>query len=207
MSMARNIFMGLCALIAGGMVVTAVAKPDQGSKDGAKIGQAAPDFSLMDQNGKTVRLSDYKDKIVVLEWFNNECPFVKKFYREGHMNKFAQAASEKGVVWLAINSTHSSNKQSNKSISEEWNIDRPILDDSNGDAGHMYGAQRTPHMFVINKGTLAYMGAIDDKASPETSDIDGATNYVLKAIDELQAGQSVSTPETKPYGCGVKYGK
>jgi len=179
---------------------------------GAKIGDVAPDFSLVDQNGTAVRLSDHKGKIVVLEWFNNECPYVVKFYRDGHMNKFAQAAKDKGVIWLAVNSTSPSMKQdstvTDKSISEQWKIDRPILNDGTGEVGHLYGAKRTPHMYVVNAdGVLAYMGAIDDNPSADTADIAGAKNYVMQAIDELQAGKSVSQAETKAYGCGVKYAK
>lgn len=171
-------------------------------------GQAAPAFTLTDQDGKSVSLSDFKGKIVVLEWFNNECPYVKKFYTGGDMNKWASAYGEKGVVWIAINSTNGKTPESNKKVAGEWKMDRLILDDSAGNVGHLYGATNTPNMYIVDKeGNLAYQGAIDNKPSPKQEDIAGATNYVAQALDELLAGKPVSTPETKPYGCGVKYGK
>ncbi|MFN4244412.1 MAG: thioredoxin family protein [Tepidisphaerales bacterium] len=174
----------------------------------AAIGQPAPAWTLEDQDGKTHSLADFKGKIVVLEWFNNECPFVVKFYREGHMNRLAAQYMEKGVVWLAVNSTNWHNNEHNRKIAQEWNIQRPILNDSKGDVGRAYGARTTPHMYIINpEGVLVYAGAIDSNPSSNTADISGATNFVAKALDELLAGKPVSQPETRPYGCSVKYAK
>ncbi len=173
----------------------------------AKIGQPAPEFSLKDQDGKAVSLADYKDKVVVLEWFNEECPFVQKHYSEGNMNRLAAGYTEKGVVWLLVNSTKGKSSASNKQVAERWHITRPILEDSMGQAAHAFGAKTTPGMFVINKGTLVYSGAIDDNNSNKTSDIAGAKNYVAQALDEISAGKSVSEPETRSYGCSVKYAK
>lgn len=203
------------ALVAGLVTSFAVAgdydKKNKDKKNGATaavaIGQPAPLFSLQDQDGKTVNLADYKDKVVVLEWFNNECPYVVKFYKEGHMNQWAEAYAGKGVVWLAINSTKGKTNADNKAVAGEWNVNRPILNDATGDTGKAYGATNTPQMFVINKGQIAYMGAIDNNRSSNTADIAGAKNYVAKALDEVLAGQSVSEPETKAYGCSVKYAK
>lgn len=174
-------------------------------KAAVAVGQAAPQFSLEDQNGKVVNLADFKDKVVVLEWFNNECPYVVKFYKNGDMNQWADAYKAKGVVWLAVNSTKGKTNADNKQVAGDWKLDRPILNDSNGATGHAYGATNTPQMFVINKGQIAYMGAIDDKRSSKSEDIAGAKNYVAKALDEILAGNSVSEPETKAYGCSVKY--
>lgn len=174
----------------------------------AAIGQPAPAWTLEDQDGNTHSLADFKGKIVVLEWFNNECPFVVKFYREGHMNRLAARYMDKGVVWLAVNSTNWHNNEHNRKIAQEWNIQRPILNDSKGDVGRAYGARTTPHMYIINaEGVLVYAGAIDSNPSSNTADIDGATNFVAKALDELLAGKPVSQPETRPYGCSVKYAK
>ena len=174
----------------------------------AKVGASAPDFALMDQSGKEVKLSDYKGKIVVLEWFNEGCPYVKKFYSAGHMNKWAAAYGEKSVVWLTVNSTSGKSVDDNKKISESLKIERPLLSDASGAVGKSYGAKTTPHMYVVNKdGVLAYAGAIDNKSTTNTGDIDGAKNYVAQAVDELLAGKSVSEPETQAYGCGVKYAK
>lgn len=189
------------------LVSTFAIADDKHAKHGSAVavGGAAPQFSLQDQNGKTVNLSDLKDKVVVLEWFNNECPFVVKFYKDGYMNKWAEAYEGKGVVWLAVNSTKGKTNADNKQVAGDWKIDRPILNDANGQVGHLYGATNTPHMFVINKGQIAYMGAIDNKQSPNPADIAGAKNYVAQALDEILAGQSVSEPQTKAYGCSVKY--
>jgi len=173
----------------------------------AKVGQPAPLFTLTDQTGKTHNLADFKDKVVVLEWFNEGCPFVKKFYVNGDMNTWAKSYADKGVVWIAVNSTKSSNNESDKKIAGDWKIDRPILSDADGTVGHAYGAKTTPHMFIINKGTLSYAGAIDAKPSADASDVKGSKNYVAQALDEILANKSVSEAETKAYGCSVKYAK
>jgi peroxiredoxin len=174
----------------------------------AKVGDAAPAFSLTDQDGKTVSLADFAGKVVVLEWINDQCPYVQKHYNEGHMNNLAAQYKDKGVVWLAINSTSSTSDEKNKAIASKWSITRPILNDASGATGKAYGAKTTPHMYVIGTdGKLAYKGAIDSNNDSETSSIASATNYVAKALDETLAGTAVSTPETKPYGCSVKYAK
>jgi peroxiredoxin len=174
-------------------------------KAAASIGQQAPEFELKDQNGQPVRLSQYSDKVVVLEWFNNECPFVVKQYAQGDMNKLADKYKGQGVVWLAIDSTNSHDAAHNKKVAGEWSINRPILNDADGSVGHQYGAKTTPHMYVINKGTLVYKGAIDSIRSTEQSDIAKADNYVSKALDEVLAGKPVTQAETQSYGCSVKY--
>ncbi|MGH7213534.1 MAG: thioredoxin family protein [Tepidisphaeraceae bacterium] len=174
----------------------------------AQVGQAAPSFALPDQDGKTVQLSDFAGKVVVLEWFNEECPFVVKHYGRQHMNQLASKYQDKGVVWLAINSTYTKDVADNKKIAGQWKIDRPVLTDKSGEVGKAYGAKKTPHMYVIDQdGKLAYAGGIDDKPTADTKDIDGATNYVAKALDEMLEGKAVSMSETQAYGCGVKYAK
>ena len=173
----------------------------------AAVGSPAPEFQLKDQDGKIVSLNDFKDKIVVLEWFNDECPFVVKQYKAGDMNKTAEKYRAQNVAWLAINSTNGTGTAHNKQIAGKWSIDRPVLDDADGTVGKLYGAKTTPHMFVINKGTIVYNGAIDSKSTPEQSDIASSENYVAKALDEVLAGKTVTTAETKPYGCSVKYAK
>lgn len=186
-------------------VVALAISSDAAQKSSAAVGQTAPGFSLQDQNGKTVSLSDYSGKIVVLEWFNENCPFVQRHYHAGTMNNLATKYADKGVVWLAINSTARSDNESNKKAADEWNINRPILNDSAGKVGHEYGATNTPDMFIINKdGKIAYMGAIDNDPEGDKTD---KTNYVDQALGEILAGSSVSTPQTKPYGCGVHYAR
>jgi peroxiredoxin len=174
----------------------------------ATVGQSAPLFTLEDQTGNKISLADQTGKVVVLEWFNNECPFVQKHYTGGDMNKLAEAYKAKGVVWLAVNSTKNKTNADNAKIAKEWSIDRPILNDATGATGHTYGAKTTPHMYVIDKsGTLVYAGAIDSTASSDQADIAKSENYVAKALDEVLAGKPVTTAQTKSYGCGVKYAK
>lgn len=177
------------------------------------IGDRAPDFSLEDPLGQTHFLSDYMGKYVVLEWINHGCPFVKKHYKDGHMQKLQKAFTEDDVIWLSINSG-APGKQGHwtpeKAIAEtEAHNAHPtaILLDSDGSVGRLYDARTTPHMFLINpEGVLIYQGAIDSIPSADPADVPKATNYIQKAFDEASSGQSVSEPQTRPYGCSVKYG-
>jgi peroxiredoxin len=197
----------VAAMLIGGVLAGTVSTAAE-KGPALTIGQAAPTFSLQDQNGKTINLSDYSWKIVVLEWFNNSCPYVQKFYNGGAMNTLAKKYEEKGVVWLAVNSTKERSVSDNKAISEKWSINRPILSDASGATGRAYGAKTTPNMYIIDKaGNLAYQGAIDSIPTDEPADIEKATNYVAQALDELLEGKPVSKAETKPYGCSVKYAK
>ncbi len=169
-----------------------------------KIGDKAPQFTLTNFDGKVVNLSDYKGKIVVLEWFNYECPFVKYHYEKATMADLAAKYKDKNVVWLAINSTKHLKTEENKAWAEKYKLGYPILDDRTGTVGRAYGALTTPHMYIIDKeGKIVYSGAIDD--SPMGRKKEGAVNYVDKALSELLAGKSVTTPQTEPYGCSVKY--
>jgi peroxiredoxin len=170
----------------------------------AAIGSTAPQFSLQDQNGKTVSLSDFSGKTIVLEWVNLECPFVQRHYEAKTMINLATSYSTKGVVWIAINSTHTADNAGNKNWVSQNNLTYPILNDSHGDVGKAYGSKSTPDMFIIDStGKLVYEGAIDnDPAGDKSSD---RINYVQKALDEVLAGKAVSTPQTKSYGCSVKY--
>ncbi len=172
--------------------------------EGVGIGDAAPDFELTAADGKKVKLSDYKDKIVVLEWFNQDCPFCK-----GAIPRMKAAEARfapKGVVWLAVDSTNSMTADRDLSFAKEQGIKYPILMDSDGKVGHAYGAARTPHMFVINKGKLAYIGAPNDDQSNKKADAE-IRNYIDEALGALVAGKEVPTATTKPWGCTVKYKK
>jgi peroxiredoxin len=205
---AAALAMGLAAVVS----LTAFAGPghDHGDHKHAelKVGADAPKFTLKDQTGKDVSLTDFSGKVVVLEWFNEGCPFVVKHYKNGDMNKLADAYKGKDVVWLRINSTAKATQESNAKIAADWKIDGPILLDADGEVGHDYGATNTPHMYIVNKdGVLAYKGAIDSNNSSKQADIAGSTNYVAQALDELVAGKAVSEPENKAYGCSVKYAK
>jgi len=174
----------------------------------AEIGKPAPDFSLQDQNGKTVNLADLKGKIVVLEWFNEECPYVVRHHeKDKTMSTLSDKYASKDVVWLAINSTNGKTSDNNKAVAEKWSVKYPILNDSDGKVGHAYGAKSTPHMFIIDKeGKLAYAGGIDNDPQGEKTGSD-KVNYVDKALTEILDGKAVSEPKTKNYGCSVKYPK
>ena len=173
----------------------------------AVVGQPAPAFSLQDQDGKTISLDANKGKVVVLEWFNEECPIDMRIYHEGEMKSLADKWIAKGVVWLAVNSTHDKTNASNKRAAGSLQIDWPILNDAPGDVGHLYGATNTPHMYIIDKdGKLVYMGAIDNDPQGEKSPGE-RLSYVDKALTELMSGTAISTPQTKAYGCAVHYAK
>jgi peroxiredoxin len=205
--MKRVLFSLVAILTLSAFVVTSVTAKEKAAAKAA-IGSPAPAWTLQDQDGKSHNLSDFAGKIVVLEWFNNECPYVVKHYKEGHMNALAKKYEAQGVVWLAVNTTKGKSNDDNKKIAGEWKIERPILNDASGTVGTAYGARTTPHMYIINKdGILVYAGAIDSDRSADTSAVSGATNYVAAALDELLAGKPVSKAETNPYGCSVKYAK
>ena len=182
-----------------------------------KIGKNAPDFSLKGHDGKTYQLSKLKGKYVVLEWFNNECPFVDKHYNENYRNmqnlQQQWTKKSKELIWLSIISS-APGKQGYVTAKEAAQIKNKIrkahmnaiLLDSEGNVGRMYGARTTPHMYVIDpEGKLQYMGAIDNKPSARLSSLKGAKNFVSQSLGELFAGKAVSEKVTTPYGCSVKY--
>ena len=177
----------------------------------AEIGKPAPGFTAKDINDKTHKLSDYKDKIVVLEAYNLDCPFCANHYTTGAMQELQSELVAKGVVWLIVNSAHAKHPsyRSPEAAQKEWTTQKikatAWLDDSSGDIGKAYGMKTTPHLFVINKkGMLVYQGAIDDRPA-SNGDPRTARNYVKEAVKELLAGQRVNVSQSKPYGCGVKY--
>lgn len=180
----------------------------------AKIGAPAPDFTAHDSiSGKEISLSDFKGKNVVLEWNNPLCPFVKKFYSVGAMQQLQQNAAKHDVVWISINSSAEGKEGFLKDDAAAKNFisDRTAhptyyIRDVTGAIGKRYGAKSTPHMFVIDaKGTLAYMGAIDDTPTADSADIATAKNYVTRALIALTSGKEVAVKSTRPYGCFVKY--
>jgi peroxiredoxin len=185
------------------------AVPEKAPAGRAGVGDPAPDFTLTDTQGKVYSLSDFtKDgKTVVLEWFNPDCPFVRKQREKTrNMAETAALAEKEGVVWLLINSGAPGKQgyglERNKKAIEDYKIAQPVLLDESGEVGKAYGAKTTPDMYVIVKGTIVYEGAIDDR--PDTQEL-GKTNYVKNALMNLKAGKPVDPAETKPYGCSVKY--
>ena len=202
-----------CAALALALLtVVAFAAPVAAQTDQADIGEPAPDFTLEAADGETHSLSDFEGKYVVLEWLNFECPFVGKHYGSGNMQALQEKYTDEGVVWLSIVSS-APGKQGYyppKEMIEQKKRHNgnmtAILMDPDGEIGKTYGATVTPHMYVINSdGELVYRGGIDDKPTTDEADIEGATNYVDRALAAVMNGEEVSPKQAKPYGCTIKY--
>lgn len=175
-------------------------------------GGPAPDFTGITMTGEQISLSDFRGRPVVLEWTNHQCPYVRKHYGSGNMQKTQRALTEDGVVWISIISS-APGKQGHVSAAEAQRLttarasyaDHVVLDPE-GTVGRLYGAKTTPHMFIVGEtGTLLYQGAIDDIPSASRRSLKKAKNLVLAAWGQIKAGESVGKPNTKPYGCTVKY--
>lgn len=198
--MALALASGMILLLA--LVVQTTAAPGDALRAArkakrAELGQKAPMFTLDDVYGRSFRLEDLKDKIIVLEWFNQKCPYSHGKHKDKTMQNIYAKYAPKDVVFLAIDSTHNRTREQNRVYAARQHLNYPILHDPTGKVGKMYQARTTPHMFIIDKaGKLVYSGAIDDK---------GQTNYVEAALDEILAGKDVSNARNQPYGCSVKY--
>jgi len=194
----------LCAAAAAALPALAAAN--------AVVGQPAPAFSVTDTAGKTVSLADFKGRTVVLEWVNPGCPYVRKHYDSANMQGTQKGAADKGVVWLAVNSTHPSHYDYRKPAdlaawmqSQKATATHTLMD-ADGKVGRAYGARTTPHMYIVDaKGTLAYAGGIDDKPSSNPADTKTARNHVSAALADIAAGRPVAQAATRPYGCSIKY--
>jgi hypothetical protein len=177
-----------------------------------KVGEAAPAFTATDSNGNAVSLADYAGKTVVLEWSNHQCPYVRKHYDSNNMQTLQGEVTAGGAVWLTILS-NAPGEQGNVTPAEANELTttrgaKPtaVVLDPEGAIGHAYEAKTTPHMYIIDgTGKLVYMGGIDDKATADQDDIAGATNYVRVGLAELKDGKPISNPETRSYGCSIKY--
>ncbi|HKE32257.1 MAG TPA: thioredoxin family protein [Candidatus Angelobacter sp.] len=178
----------------------------------ARIGEPAPDFTATDSNGKTQRLSDYKGKYVVLEWHNQGCPYTRKHYESGNMQRLQKEWTGKGVVWFTVISSapgtqgYVTASAGNDYVKKVNATPTAVLLDPDGTVGHLYAAKTTPHMYIIDpKGVLIYNGAIDDHPTADQSDIPVSKNYVSLALGEAMSGKPISDAATRPYGCSVKY--
>jgi hypothetical protein len=198
---------GIAAAAASAAVVAFAAPP--AAEPG--VAAAAPNFKATDMNGRTVELSQYRGKTVVLEWNNPGCPFVKKHYA-GNMQKTQAAAAAQGAIWLTVNSSapgqqgHMNGTEAQQFVAGAKAKPTAYLLDPAGHVGKAYGARTTPHMYIIDaQGKLVYKGGIDDKATAAVGDIATARNHVLAALGEIKAGKPVSVADTRPYGCSVKY--
>jgi peroxiredoxin len=177
-----------------------------------KVGDPAPGFTAVDSNGKQQSLAEYKGKYVVLEWHNQGCPYTRKHYESGNMQRLQKEWIAKGVVWLTVISSAPGTQgfvtptQENEYLKTMKADPTAVIMDLGGSLGHLYSAKTTPHMFVIDpKGTLIYNGAIDDHPTTDESDIASSKNYVSLALTEAMSGKPVTDPATRPYGCSVKY--
>ena len=180
----------------------------------AVVGQPAPAFTVTDASGKSRSLADFAGKVVVLEWWNHQCPFVGKHYGSGNMQRLQKEWTAKGVVWLTVSSSgpgqqgYVDQATAAALMKEKGGAPTAVLLDHDGKVGRAYGAKTTPHMFVVDaKGRVVYAGGIDDKPSTDQADIATATNHVAAALAEVQAGKPVTLASSQPYGCGVKYAK
>ena len=190
-----------CVAVAGGVQA---GEPE--------LGAVAPDFTLKGADGKESTLSAFRDSLVVLEWYNPDCPFVRNHYDSGNMQKLQKRYTEKKVIWLIVNSSaegkqgHCPPERASRLIKEKNMAASAFLLDHDGKVGRLFGARTTPHMFVIGKdGVLLYHGAIDDKPSTNPEDLETAKNYVQAALDEAMIGKPVTVGVSQPYGCSVKY--
>ena len=206
-SLTRQSFIAGLAL--AGLSLSAGSVLAQGA---AKVGQPAPAFQAVDADGKTRNLSEFTGKTVILEWTNHDCPYVRKHYNSATMQTLQKDMAKEGIVWLSVVSSP---------VGEQGYVDgtaakdltakrdaapAAVLLDPNSKVARAYGATTTPHMYIVDpKGTLAYMGAIDDKPSSNPASLNGAKSYVRQAVAELKAGKPVSEAATKSYGCAVKY--
>jgi peroxiredoxin len=201
---------GTGVVLAGGAGALLSARPAWAAV--AKVGEAAPGFTVNATNGSPVSLASYKGKLVVLEWTNHDCPYVRKHYDTGNMQSLQREAAGQGAVWLTVISSSEGTQgyvtptQADELTTSRKAAPTAVLLDTKGVAGKLYGATNTPHMYVVDKaGMLVYAGAIDDRPTSRRADVQGANNYVRAALDAVAAGQPVKTPVTRAYGCTVKY--
>jgi peroxiredoxin len=178
----------------------------------AKVGETAPAFNTAATNGRSVSLADQRGKIVILEWTNHDCPYVRKHYESGNMQTLQKEITAQGVVWLTLISSspgtqgYVSPKEADELTASRKANPTAVLLDPTGAVGKAYGATNTPHMYIVDKaGLLVYAGAIDDRPTTRRADVQGAHNYVRAALEDMAAGRAVQTPITRAYGCTVKY--
>jgi peroxiredoxin len=204
------------SLIAGGAAAAALTVAaliaTTNEANATPVGEVAPAFSEQNTKGETVSLSQFAGKTVVLEWTNDGCPFVKKHYNSGNMQKTQSAAASEGVVWISVVSSkpgaqgHVTAAEADKLTAGRSAKPAHVLLDPDGSMGRAYGAKTTPHMYIITPdGKVAYNGAIDSIKSANVDDVPKATNYVTAALAALKAGKTPDPALTVPYGCDVKY--
>jgi peroxiredoxin len=197
-------------LIATAALATALTLPAAASPE---IGKEAPNFTARTADGKTVDLKALRGKIVVLEWTNHDCPYVRMHYGANNMQSTQKDATAQGIVWLQIISSPPGKQgflegpAAIKVNAERNAAPTNVLLDPDGKVGSLYGAQTTPHMYVIDaKGTLVYKGGIDSIPSYRADSLPKAVNYVRETLAALAANKPVPNPSTRAYGCTIHYG-
>ena len=212
-SLTRRNFIARTGLgaIASGVAAGVLARPSA-LWAAARVGEPSPAFTATATAGSSVSLADYRGKLVILEWTNHECPYVRKHYETGNMQALQKEATGQGVIWLSIISSalneqgHVTPGQADELTATRKASPTAVLLDPQGKVGRLYGATNTPHMYIVDKaGMLVYAGAIDDRPTSRKADVQGANNYVRAALQAVTAGQPVKTPVTRAYGCTVKY--
>ena len=205
-------FRGIAATVALMLTLSASALQPAAAREAVEPGKPAPAFTAVDMAGKTVSSADLKGKVVVLEWTNDGCPYVRKHYGSGTMQKLQADLAQKGIVWLTVISSapgqqgHVNGLEAEKLTSDRKAQPTTVLLDPKGDLGKLYGASTTPHMYVIDQaGLLRYMGGIDDKPSASAASLTGARAYVREAVDAILASRPVEVASSRPYGCSIKY--
>ncbi len=178
----------------------------------AELGETAPDFELADLAGRVHSLSRYRGKIVVLEWFDPQCPFVAYAYDEGPLAEMKTRQVASGIVWLTIQSTSPQRAEVASDMDREFAQSRhlrgPILLDRGGEVGRRFGARTTPHLFVVNdRGVLVYSGALDNAPMGRVERAATKTNFVEAALADLRSGHAVTTSSTRPYGSPIPYSR
>ncbi|MGA3011268.1 MAG: redoxin domain-containing protein [Terracidiphilus sp.] len=196
----------VCAAVVSALLTVCTAA------QGVRVGAPAPNFTAADSHGHTQELGQYRGKFVVLEWHNQDCPYTRKHYLSGNMQTLQKEWTAKGVIWFTVISSapgkqgYQTPSEENAYLAQVHAVPTAVLLDPKGKLGRLYFAKTTPQMIVIDPaGTVIYDGAIDDKPTPEVSDIKGADNYVSDALTAAMAGKTVATAFTRPYGCSVKY--
>jgi peroxiredoxin len=199
---------GLATVTPRGML----AAPPAWAAAGARVGDAAPGFTVAATTGQSVSLADQRGKLVILEWTNHDCPYVRKHYETGNMQALQKETTAQGVIWLTLISSspgtqgYVTPKQADELTTTRKASPTSVLLDPTGVVGKAYGATNTPHMYLVdNNGRLVYAGAIDDRPTTRRADVQGARNYVRAALEDVAAGRQVQTPATRAYGCTVKY--
>jgi hypothetical protein len=207
----RNLIMGAAAIaVAAGAGVTLIGVHDA---EAVETGAQAPAFSVLDANGATRTLAEFRGRTVVLEWTNSGCPYVRKHYDSDNMQALQREATADGVVWLQVISSapgeqgYLDGAGALARVQTDNAAPTATLLDPTGVMGRAYGARNTPQLFIISpEGRVLYQGAIDDRPSARPSSLEGAHNYVRAALADIEAGRAVQVAETTPYGCTVKYG-